>query len=303
MRDFLRRLWRIVTWPFRFLWRAITWPFRAAGAVHQFLNSEPASHSLTDIATSLAQDRSAREAFIENVEQFRLHLLRSVAWLFLGVIASASFTHTFSQLLMEPLKTNSQLTSIELTTVEVAESLSVFMRIALLSGVILAFPFIAFEFWLFAAPGLKPPAKKRSLAGIPFATALFVGGVVFSYRILVPTALVAMRLINDYFDYKTQWRPDSYFSFTTGLLLWMGVGFEFPIVIWILTSIGLVKPETLKKQWRLAVVIIAFLAAAITPTVDPVTMSLVMAPLIVLYIISIGLSYLAYRRKKVEENA
>jgi sec-independent protein translocase protein TatC len=78
-----------------------------------------------------------------------------------------------------------------------------------------------------------------------------------------------------------------------GLLFWIGIAFEFPLVIYVITAMGLIKPNSLAKQWRYAVVVIAVLAAAITPTVDPVDMLLVMAPMVLLYFFSIGLSFLA----------
>jgi sec-independent protein translocase protein TatC len=77
-------------------------------------------------------------------------------------------------------------------------------------------------------------------------------------------------------------------------MFWIGVAFEFPLVIYILTSVGFVQPQVLAQQWRLAIVIISIAAAAITPTVDPVNMSLVMIPMSLLYFLSIGLSYIAY---------
>ena len=303
MRKFFRGVWKVITAPFRALWWMISLPFRLIKRAINFLNQEPSERPLTEVFVSLTESKDARAALINEIEAFRKHLLRSVLWLTLGIIIAAMFTRPLNQILIEPLNTNSELISVELTSIEVTESLSVMMRIVLLSGVILAFPFIAFEFWLFAAPGLKPSAKKKSLIGIPLATALFIAGVVFSYFILMPSALVAMRLLNQFFDWNTQWTPNSYFKFCTGLLFWMGIGFEFPIVIWVLTGMGVVKPETLRKQWRLAIVIIAILAAMITPTVDPVTMGLVMGPLIVLYFISIWLSSLAYRKKQSEQDA
>jgi sec-independent protein translocase protein TatC len=81
-------------------------------------------------------------------------------------------------------------------------------------------------------------------------------------------------------------------------MFWIGIAFEFPLVIYVLTAIGFVKPRVLAKQWRIAVVIISILAAAITPTVDPVNMGLVMLPMILLYFISIILSYVAYAGRK-----
>ena len=87
------------------------------------------------------------------------------------------------------------------------------------------------------------------------------------------------------------------------MVVWIGLFFEFPLVIYILTSIGLVKPAILAQQWRLAIVIISILAAAVTPTIDPVNMGLVMLPMSLLYFISIGLSYIAYagRRRRMAQ--
>jgi len=81
-------------------------------------------------------------------------------------------------------------------------------------------------------------------------------------------------------------------------MIWIGLFFEFPLVIYILTSVGFVKPSTMAQHWRLAVVIIDILAAAVTPTIDPVNMTLVMLPMCLLYFVSIGLSYIAYAGRK-----
>jgi sec-independent protein translocase protein TatC len=97
---------------------------------------------------------------------------------------------------------------------------------------------------------------------------------------------------------KTELRPQSYYSFVTGLMFWIGISFEFPLVIYILSAIGIIKPQVLAQQWRLAIVIIAIVAAAVTPTIDPINQGLVMAPMILLYFVSIGLSYIAYAGRK-----
>jgi sec-independent protein translocase protein TatC len=79
-------------------------------------------------------------------------------------------------------------------------------------------------------------------------------------------------------------------------MFWIGLFFEFPIVIFVLAAIGLIKAKTLLNQWRLAIVIISIIAAMITPTVDPLSMSLVMGPMIILYALSTGLAFIAQRR-------
>ena len=97
-------------------------------------------------------------------------------------------------------------------------------------------------------------------------------------------------------------RPSSYIGFVTGFLFWIGITFEFPLVIYGLTLMGIIQPESLFKYWRIAVIVIAVLASAITPTTDPVNMALVMGPMILLYFLNIGLGYLALvgRRRKAQ---
>ena len=171
---------------------------------------------------------------------------------------------------------------------------------ALLAGIAIALPYVAFEFWLFAAPGLRPRERWYGLVGIPLAAVFFIGGLALPYYMLLPSALPFLLSI---LGFNPQLRASSYFSFVTGLMFWLGLAFEFPLVIYVLTAIGFVKPRALAQQWRIAVVVIAIMAAAITPTVDPVNMGLVMLPMTGLYFISIGLSYLAYagRGKPAEE--
>ena len=187
-----------------------------------------------------------------------------------------------------------------LVAIEVTESVGVFMRVALLSGIALALPYIAFELWYFAAPGLKPRERKFGLIGIPLAALFFLVGMTFCYYVLLPNAL---KFLLNFMGLHAQLRPNSYFGFVTGLMFWIGISFEFPLVIYVLTMVGFVKPQVLAQQWRLAIVIISIISAAITPTVDPVNMSLVMVPMILLFFISIGLSYIAYagRRRNAPE--
>jgi sec-independent protein translocase protein TatC len=132
-----------------------------------------------------------------------------------------------------------------------------------------------------------------------------LGGAAFTFYLMLPAALP---FLGNFLGIQTELRPQSYFSFVTGLMFWLGVSFEFPLVIYVLTAIGLIQPAILSQQWRLAIVIIAIVAAAVTPTVDPVNQGLVMAPMILLYFVSIGLSYIAYAGRKrnnleAQENA
>jgi sec-independent protein translocase protein TatC len=284
MRKFFRGTWKVITAPFRALWWIVSLPFKLIKRAANFLNQEPSERPLTEVFISLTESKDARSALINEIEAFRKHLLRSVVWLTVGICISFAFNQQMIEFLAIPGGGLEKLKAIEVT-----ESVGVFMRVALMTGTALAVTPIFFEFWLFAAPGLRPLEKKSSLVVMPFAAILFVGGMAFAYYIILPNGLP---ILTNFLGIESQLRPASYFSFVTSLMFWLGVAFEFPILIVILTTMKLVKPKMLKDQWRLAVIIIAVIAAVITPTVDPINMALVMVPTIGLYFISIGLSYL-----------
>lgn len=277
------------------LWRVITFPFRVIRHAIRFLNEDlPEERPLMDTFSSLATEAETRASLWEHVEALRAHLLRMVIALAIGVGISFYFTVPLMGYLAIPVGGLENLQAIKVT-----EEVGVFMRVALTSGLAIMLPYIAFELWLFAAPGLRPRERKFGLIGIPLATILFLSGVAFTYFVLLPTALP---FLGGFTQIQQFWTAQDYFGFITGLMIWLGVFFEFPLVIYVLTSIGFVRPAILAKQWRLAIVIISIIAAAITPTIDPVNMALVMLPMSLLYFISIGLSYIAYagRRNALE---
>jgi sec-independent protein translocase protein TatC len=290
MRKFFTGVWRVITFPFRLVFAVIAFPFRAIYRFYKLLNSEPEERPIADVFADIITQKEVRDQLWEQIEAFRMHLLRSVIYLSIFVIAAFWVTEPVMSFLAKPVGGLEKLQAIQVT-----EEIGVFMRVAMTAGIAVAFPLIAFEFWLFAAPGLKPREKKLGLVGIPLATFLFLVGMAFTFYVLLPTALP---FLGSFTSISQFWSAREYFAFVTGLMLWIGGFFEFPLIIYVLTAIGLVNPKFLADQWRLAIVIIAVLAAAITPTVDPVNMGLVMVPMILLYFISIGLSYLAYAGRK-----
>lgn len=293
MKNFFRALWRVITFPFVLIFNILAFPFRWMRRSIKFLNTDVEDRPILDTFTSLAAEEQARASFWDHVETLRIHLFRMLIGLALGVGISFYFTIPLMSYLAGPVGGLPKLQAIQVT-----EEIGVFMRVALTSGIAIMLPYIAFEFWLFAAPGLTAREKKNTLFGIPIATILFLCGMAFTFYVLLPSALP---FLGGFTDISQNWTAGEYFGFVTGLMIWIGIFFEFPLVIYILTSIGLVKPEVLLRQWRLAIVVISIIAAAVTPTVDPVNMGLVMLPMTLLYFISIGMSYLAYagRRKNL----
>ncbi|MFZ5855539.1 MAG: twin-arginine translocase subunit TatC [Chloroflexota bacterium] len=296
MSKFFRGVWVVITAPFRALWWIVSLPFRWVKNGIGFLRREPSEQPLSDMFVSLTTEKETRQALVEEIEAFRKHLLRSVLWLAVGIGISFAFNQRMIEFLAVPVGGLESLKAIDVT-----ESVGVFMRVSLIAGAAIAFIPIFFEFWLFAAPGLRPMEKTSSLIALPFAALLFIGGMAFAYYIILPSGLP---ILLNFIGVQAELRPTSYFNFVTGLMFWLGVAFEFPILIVALTMMRIVKPKMLKDQWRLAIVIIAILAAMITPTVDPVNMALVMVPTSALYFISIGLSYLVVflqRKSDIEQ--
>lgn len=291
MRKFLNAIWRILTAPFRVLaWIFLKLPRRLLGFfrnVHSFFTAEIDDTPLPD---AFAKTMENPMGLMEHLEAMRSHLLRSVIYLAITTSLSFLFITPILNFLSSPLQGGLS----TLQAIDVTEGVGTVMRVSLLSGFALAFPLIAFEVWFFAAPGLKPGERLWSLLAIPIAAIFFISGMAFAFYFMLPTALP---LLLTFMGINTIPRPNSYFPFITNLMFWLGVSFEFPLVVFILARLGFVTARALANQWRFAIVIIAVLASIITTTTDPANMALVMLPMSALYFLSIGLAYLAQKRQ------
>ncbi len=291
MITFFRILWRLIVLLFRAIGRVFVFFFRLPGRIYHFLTFEPEDRPVTEVLASTFKQPAA---IWEHVEALRRHLLRMLVAVMIGVGICALYTAQIINFLAGPIGGIDKLQAIDPT-----ETIGVFMRVALFGGLGLALPYIAFELWLFAAPGISARSRRIGLLGIPLTTLFFLGGVFFSYRFFLPSALP---FLLQFLGIHTIPRVSSYLDVVTNLLFWIGISFEFPLVIYVLTGMGLIKPQPLLRQWRIAVVAIAIVAAAITPTVDPVNMSLVMAPMVLLYFFSVLLSFIAAAGRRREKD-
>jgi sec-independent protein translocase protein TatC len=183
-----------------------------------------------------------------------------------------------------------------LQVISPTEGIGNVFTVALTVGAALAMPVIIYQVLAFMMPGLLPNEKKWIYMGVPFATILFVTGAAFCWYVFLPSAIAFLTTIYpNVFTYNLT--PDQYVPFVMGLVFWLGLAFELPLLIFVLAKANVVTAHVLAKQWRYAVVVIAIAAAVITPTPDPINMSIVMAPLLVLYVMSIGMAALARRGK------
>jgi len=224
---------------------------------------------------------------LEHLEELRQRLFKAFAAVVVSTLLSFIFAGQLVDFLAAPIGGRKALVSIEVT-----ENIAIFMRVSLLSGVVLSMPVVVYQIARFVLPGLTEREQKWLLLGVPFASLLFLSGVGFTWYVMLPTALP---FLMNFLGITTQVRPNNYFEFTTSLMFWIGLSFEMPLVIMFLARLKLVKASQLIQYWRHAVVVMALVAAVVTPTIDPINMSLVMLPLGGLYIISIVLAAIAGR--------
>ncbi|HKQ61113.1 MAG TPA: twin-arginine translocase subunit TatC [Candidatus Polarisedimenticolaceae bacterium] len=235
-------------------------------------------------------------SLLDHLDELRSRLFRS-AVAFLVVFALCWWASSpILRFLLRPLREH--LTGGgEIVFIYVTEAFMVYTKAAALAAVFAAAPYILYQFWAFVAPGLHRREQRMVLPAVVFASLFFILGGAFGYYVALPQA--AHWLIDlGAEDFKPTITLRSAFQFEATVILGMGAVFELPIVIFFLARIGVVTPRFLMKHFRAAVVIIAVLAAVITPTGDMVTMSVFAGPMVALYLLGTLVAWLFERRSR-----
>ena len=294
----LKLLWRYLSAPFRgvFLvlskvYKFITHPINRLRIFFTETSQSDSNPFGEALGTAVAHPGS----LLPHLNALRKHLFRSMGAVILLSILAFYFIKPIMTFLAHPLPGGLE----SLIAIDITENIGAVMKVALLCGFAAAVPYLAFEAYLFYAPAIKPSARVSNLLSIPLALIFFLAGMAFAYYIMLP---VGLPFLFDFMGLNTQPRPSSYFNFVTSILFWIGIFFEFPLIAYLLARIGVLKADTLKSQWKLAIIIMAILAATVTPTVDPLNMGLVMAPMLLLYLVAIVFSSVAYRRRQITKS-
>ena len=240
--------------------------------------------------------RQNQMSFLEHLEELRGRLAKSVLALLLASAACFFFAKPILVFLLEPMGDYPVIAPRPTT------SIGIFMRIALISGVVLATPVITYQLLMFITPGLTRRERRSLYWIIPGVTLSFLGGAAFAYFVMLPSAIpFLLGFLSDVV--QPTWMVDEYIPFVLSLVFWVGVSFETPLLVYFLARLGILSSKQLISGWRVAVVAIAVLSAAITPTPDPFKMMLVMAPLLLLYVFGIFLAWIAQlqREKKTAQ--
>ena len=230
----------------------------------------------------------------EHLDELRSRLLKAALALIIGTAISLIFAERALQVLILPLGDKVP------QTIHPTESFTVYFRVALIGGVTLAMPVIVYQVVRFMLPGLLTQEKKYLYSLLPGVAVCFTSGVAFAALIMLPAAInflqSFMRTIID-----NRWTLDNYISFVTQVMFWMGIVFQTPLLMFFLAKLNLVTAKKLASFRKYAIVIIAVIAAAVTPTPDPINMMIVMVPLVLLYEVGVILARVAVAGRKPAE--
>jgi sec-independent protein translocase protein TatC len=240
--------------------------------------------------------------FLDHLEELRWRILWSLLAVVLGAVVGFVVVHYFGvmELLIVPMREAYDDPNFELIYLSPADPFFITLKLAVVVGVILAFPIIVYQIWGFLAPALEKHEKRVIVPALYMGLLLFSAGVALAYFVALPLTMTFFQNFQAEF-LREQLEVGKTLAFVTKLLIGFGVIFELPVVVMILSALGLVTPEFLKSKRRHAIVIITVLASFLTPG-DLITLTIMlMVPLFFLYEFSILLSRLIWRRKREQE--
>ncbi len=272
-----------------------------------------------------AEPEQAEMSFFDHIEELRWHIIRSVvAWLvaavtifiyidwiydniilapanekfitYTGLCNLGHWLHLGDSFCMPPVMISFQVT-------EVNGTFTSAINIAMIGGVIAAFPYILWELWRFIKPALSDKERKYATGSIFYVSVCFFSGVLFGYYLLAPFTFNFLAGFSLGKSGMIVYRPsiNDYIDSLTNLLLGCGLAFELPVLSYVLARIGIVTGDLLKKYFKFALVIILVVAAVITPSPDWTSQFLVAIPLVFLYWISILLASSVDKKRAKEE--
>jgi len=191
----------------------------------------------------------------------------------------------------------------EIINTEMAGQFNLQLNVCVMCGIVVGFPYLLWEVWRFIKPALHENERKSASGFVFFASVLFVIGILFGYFVVCPLSVNFLTGYTVSEEIKNTFTVDSYLSSVATLTLGTGIIFELPVIIFILSKLGLMTPKLMRSSRRYAAVIILIIAAIVTPTPDIMTMLIVATPLFLLYELSIFVSAFIEKKKKKAEAA
>lgn len=222
-----------------------------------------------------------------HLRELRTRLMWTFIIVGIGAVAAFTVGNRLIDVLLIPFPDD-----IEVVQIDVLEGVRVRMKIALLGGIIVAFPMILYQAIMFVRPALTGPEKRFVYIALPIVSALFAAGILFAFFVPIP---VMMQILPQFLgeDIEPQIRIDSIVGTTVWLIFAMGLLFELPVIMYLLARIDIIDPASLRNKRRGAILLSFVAAAIITPTGDPINMFIWGIPIWVLYEVGLLMARLA----------
>ena len=244
-------------------------------------------------------------SFLEHLEELRRRIIYSILFVGVGFMACWWKADLIFQYMQKPIITAlaAHKMDTQLVYLNPTEPFNLYMKIGLFAGVFVASPFILYQVWAFIAPGLYKNERRYVLPFMFSTVALFVAGGAFGFKIVYPAALDF--LVGYGQGLKPMITIGEYTDLFMTIILGLGLVFEMPILVFFLSLMGIVSAKWMWNNLRYSILVIFIIAAILTPTTDIMNMCIFAAPMIALYLLSIGVAWLVHpaRRKKAKEAA
>jgi sec-independent protein translocase protein TatC len=237
-------------------------------------------------------------SFLEHLDELRSRLFKCALVFVVSFAVAWAFSDRLLEILLVPIREH-LFEGGDIVFINITEPFTTYMKAAALAAVFVSSPFFLYQLWAFVSPGLYKRERRLVVPFLFFGTAFFVAGGYFGYKVAVPVA--ARWLINLGGNFTAALTLRSAFQFLSRILLGLGLVFEMPVVIALLSRAGLVTPRFLMRHFRTAVLIIAVLAAVLTPTGDIMTMSVFGGPMIVLYLLGVTVAWVFSRGSRAKD--
>jgi sec-independent protein translocase protein TatC len=250
------------------------------------------------VSQSPVVEEGGKMSFFDHLVDLRKRIINSAIAIALGAMVGVSIANKVIGFITIPMQVALRKQNLDdrLIYTSPAGYLNLIITFGIYVGVVLAAPVVLYQVWLFIAPGLYKHERKAIVLFIISSLFLFFAGISFGYFVMLPYVL------NFLTGFGGPVRPlisiNEYFDFILIVLLGLGLVFEMPVLIFFLALFNIVTPKFLWKNLRYAILIIAIIAAIVTPTPDAMTMLVFMAPMIALYFVGIGVAALVVRNKK-----
>ena len=229
--------------------------------------------------------------FLEHLEELRWRLIKSILGIVVGSIICGIFADFLMNnfLLAPALKTNPPMLLINLKPYG---QMLLYMKVVLSCGLIISIPFTLYQFWKFFEPGLMPNEKRYVSLAVFFSSLCFLTGIAFAYYVMLPTALEFFVSFGTS-AISNNISVEEYFGFIISIMLAAGFIFELPVISYLLSKLGILKPSFMRKYRKHAIVLILLVAGILTPSPDVTSQLLLGVPFFILYELSIFISKMA----------